>query len=67
MELSRGAQQEGRLAAQARHLPFTRLERRKSLIERGCFSHAAEHKSNSIDAADASALFGVTIRCDVPA
>jgi hypothetical protein len=52
MELSRGAQQEGRLAEQARHLPFTRLERRKSLIERGCFSHAAEHKSNSIGATD---------------
>jgi hypothetical protein len=52
MELSRGAQQEGRLAKQALHLPFTRLERRKSLIERGCFSHVAEHKSNSIGAAD---------------
>jgi hypothetical protein len=56
MELSRGAQQEGRLAEQARHLPFTRLEHRKSLIERGCFSHVAEHKSNSIGAADAPAI-----------
>jgi hypothetical protein len=46
MELSRGAQQEGGLANQADHSPFTRLERRKSLIERGCFSHVLEHKAN---------------------
>jgi hypothetical protein len=30
----RGAQQEGNLGWIARHVPFTRLERRKSLIER---------------------------------
>jgi hypothetical protein len=44
----------GQVAEKARHLPFTRLERRKPLIERGRFSHVAEHKSNSSGAADAS-------------
>jgi hypothetical protein len=39
------------LAKQAGHLPFTRLERRKPLIERSCFSHVPDHKSNSIGCA----------------
>jgi hypothetical protein len=48
MELLRGAQQEGNQANEADHFPFTRPERRKSLIERGRLSHVKPRKSNSI-------------------